>query len=183
MNKSHQLLSSSFERRLKHLMVQLLTKFETEFYNIKDTQKGSLFRHDLKTAVNDVIRASRDELRDYQVEYRPLRIGDDNRLCMTAEFISSIKQIEFTDKPSIKIKASKDKIKILNALREELGCGILYYLSDAAILEIVGLNECINKVVPIMDNYTFNSAVRAKYTDWRYDLVNQYIGVRDHEGI
>lgn len=179
MNKSHQLLSSSLERRLKHLMIQILTKFEYEFVAVKDSQKGIFFRNEIKTAVNDVIRATRDELRDYQIEYRPLRINDDNRLCMTAEFLESIKQIEFTNKPSIKIKASKDKIKILDAVRDELGCGILYYLADSIILEIVGVRDCINKVVPVMDNYNLNVTVRGKYTDWRYELVSKYIGDRN----
>lgn len=181
MNKSHQLLSASIERRLKHLMIQLLTKYEYEHPAIKETQKGVFYRNEIKTALNDVMRATRDELRDYEIEYRPLRIDEDNKLCMTADFLESIKQIEFTEKPSFKIRVSRDKLKLLNSVRDELSCGVLYYVQDSIMLEVIGITDCINRVIPIMDNYTFNPTVREKYINWRAYLVNKYIGDRDEK--
>ncbi len=177
-NKSHQLLSSSIERRLKHLMIQMLTKFENNFADFKDEQNGSLFRSDIKTAVNDVIRATRDELRDYHIEYRPLRLAEDNILSITTTFLETVKKIDFTDKPSIRIYSHQNKAHILDAIRSEFGAGVLYFIEESTVLEVAGLATCINTVIPVMDRYKFANEVRPKYLEWRNKLVQSYIGAR-----
>lgn len=171
-NQSHEVLTKSLTRRVHHLMVQCLDKFEQVF---DDSEKAKIFKHDLKNAFNDVIRAQRDELQDYEVEYKPFRFREDNILSMTKTMMETIQKIEFLDKPSMKIFANIDKFRVLSAVRNEFNCGIIYeYASGSLVLEIVGVGDCVNNVVPIMDRYKLNDSVRAQYKKWRSELVNKY---------
>jgi hypothetical protein len=169
-------LKKSVERRVKHLMVQTLRNFEEICQSLNGTRSGDIFKSTLKTAFNDVIRAQRDELNDYEIEYRPLRLTDDNILALTKTFMETVQKIEFVEgeNPRMIIIANKDNWKVMSAIRSEIEAGILYIIGDQVKLEVVGLQSCVDCVLPIMDNYVINQDVRSRYTAWRLDIVNQY---------
>jgi hypothetical protein len=170
------------ERRIKHLMIQTLTKFEDRFPQTDNSKAGEMFKAELRTAFNDVIRAQRDEFHDYDVEYRPLKMTDDNTLIMTQTFMGTVQKIEFDIKgnvPSMRVYADSAYRKELDAVRSELGAGVLYNIDTALVLEIVGTESCINCVLPLMDKYRLHEGVRKKYLQWRDIVVKTYIGDRD----
>jgi len=171
-----QLLKSA-ERRIKHLMVQTLTKFEDRFSDMANSSYGEIFKADLRNAFNDAIRAQRDELYDYHIEYRPLKITNDNTLIANKAFLDTVQNIEFitSENPGVKIFASKQNVKILDAIRVELNAGVLYNIENTAILEIRGLDQSINCVLPLMDKCNFYDRVRNDYATWRSFVVSKYV--------
>jgi|APGre2960657404_1045060.scaffolds.fasta_scaffold07881_2 hypothetical protein len=175
-----QLLKSS-ERRIKHLMVQTLTKFEDRFQDLANSNYGEIFKSDLRNAFNDAIRAQRDELYDYQIEYRPLKLNSDNTIMATKTFLDALQSIEFIDgdRPGIRIKSHLQDSKLLDAIRSELGAGVLYSLEKVIIFEIRGLEDSINCVLPLLDRCKFNEGVRNKYLVWRKVIVTKYQGDRN----
>ena len=171
-----QLLKSA-ERRIKHLMVQTLTKFEDRFSEMANSSYGEIFKADLRNAFNDAIRAQRDELYDYHIEYRPLKITSDNTIVATKAFLDTIQNIEFitSENPGIRIFSPKQNIKMLDAIRTEINAGVLYNTENMVILEIRGLSQSINCVLPLMDKCNFHEGVRNKYAIWRSFIVSQYV--------
>ncbi len=176
-NPSREQLTKSLDRRIKHLMIRALEKFEDLFPDLDDQRDGQIFKSDLRNMFNDAIRAQRDEVRDYDVEYKPLKLDDNNILSMTRTFMSSVQKIEFgfrSEKPFMRIYSNTDGIKVLTSLRSEMGAGVVYYHDDKVILEIVGLEHTINSVLPIMDRYRLHKDVRDSYQVWREEIVNLY---------
>lgn len=177
-NQSQEQLLRSTERRIKHLMIGTLEDFEDRFPDLQDSRDGSLFKSTVRTKFNDVLRAQRDELRDYDVEYRPLRIDPDaGTLAMTRTFMETVELIQFVkgERPGIKIYASLEKNRVLESVRNEFGAGILYLTDDARIvLEIAGTESCAEYVLSIMDKYRLTDGVRKQYQSWRQHVVDQY---------
>jgi LAGLIDADG endonuclease len=184
---SKEILTESIERRMKHMMVQLLNQFDERFPDLVDGQQGRLFKFDIKNQFNDAIRATRDEIRDYDVEYRPVRFNPDNTLSVTKAFMEGIQSITFLDPhievktgfcmPGMRIVARTDPqhMRVLEAIRRELGGGIVYK-DQAGVynFDIRGLDHCINSVIPFMDLYKLCSSVQNEYTVWRRKVVQQY---------
>lgn len=177
-NQSLDQLSKSLERRSKHLMIQTLQKFEDNFPDVDATREGQTFKANLRNMFNDVIRAQRDELNDYEVEYRPMRITDSGALAVTQSFMQTVQKVEFGVKqgnvPFVKIFSSKEHARVLDAIRLELGAGILYHQDDGLVLEIVGIETCANCVLPLWDKYRLMERVGAKYLEWRGEVVRLY---------
>jgi hypothetical protein len=169
-------LSDSLVRRQKHLMVKLLDSFERHYPEDPSGRTAALFKGDIKTACNDVIRCTRDELRDYTIEYTPLRLGDDNVLALTREFLQTVQKVEFdfSNQPCIRFYASNEKRRVLDAVRAEFGDGVMYEEDEGVVLQIVGLDSCVRSVLPIMDKYRFQSKVRVEYNVWRKEVVKAY---------
>jgi hypothetical protein len=166
-------------------MKRTLERFEDTFPSQDDTREGHVFKGDLRNMFNDVLRAQRDELHDYEVEFRPLRMTDDNVLAMTPTFLQSVQSIfmEICEgTPCIRIYASPDNAKVLDAVRTEFGTGVVYRElacgEEHLALEIVGVQSCVDSVFPIMDRYCLHSDVRAKYQNWRREVVKLYRGAR-----
>lgn len=178
-------LNKSLERRVKHLMIQNLEQFENLFPEQDNTRSGQIFKSNIRTSFNDVIRAQRDELLDYEIEYRPLRITENNTLAMTQTFLQTVQKIDFGFKknnvPYIRIYSDKDHIKVLDAIRLEFGAGVLWQHQneDKVVLEIVGVQPCIDYVLPILDKYSLHNVVRSLYKQWRDKVVEVYTGDRD----
>jgi len=182
MNQSRDQLSKSLDRRVRHLMIRTLERFEDSFEDLENTRDGQIFKGDIKNSFNDVMRAQRDELRDYEIEYRPLKLNTDNTLATTRTFIETVQKVDFgfhDDIPFVAFHASNEHGKVLDAIRSELTVGVIFINDDKnLILEIAGVEDCINRVLPIMDRYRFHPEVRIKYKEWRGELVKQYTGDR-----
>lgn len=167
------------DRRLRHLMVQSLEKFEDTFPDLEESKEGQLFKNDLKNAFNDAMRAQRDEIRDYDVEYRPLKIDSNNILYITQTFLQTIQNIRFgftniSDEPMVEIMAALSHIKVIDALRSEIEAGIILRSDNMCTLCVVGLEDCVNKILPIMDKYTLHNKVRKQYLDWKQEIIEIY---------
>lgn len=176
-NPSRDQLLKSSERRLRFMMIRTLESFERRFDDIEDSKDGKLFKNDVRNMFNDAMRAQRDELYDYEVDYRPLKVGDDSSLILSRSFLESVRAIDFSifdGKPSMRIFASEDKHKILSAVRQEFGAGVIYKRDDKLILEIAGTQDCANCVLFIMDKYRLSDQVREKYKNWREEVVKYY---------
>jgi uncharacterized protein YuzE len=181
-NQSLDQLNKSLERRSRHLMIQTLQKFEDAFPDVDTTREGQIFKTDLRNMFNDVIRAQRDELGDYEVEYRPLRMTDNGTLAMTQTFMQTVQKVEFgtrSDKPYLKISSDLNHARTLDAIRMELDAGILYQENGGIALEIVGTEPCVNSVLPLMDRYRLHEQVRMKYLAWRGQVVSSYLGSKE----
>lgn len=142
-NRSLEQLAKSQKRRLNHLMVQCLTQFETVFPDLEGSRDGGRFKNGLKDAFNDVMRAARDELNDYTVEYRPMRMDDDNILALTRTMMETVTKVTFgvhheTGEFSCQIHAGSDKGKVLDAVRAEFDCGLVHVDDAGLVLSIVG---------------------------------------------
>lgn len=174
-SSSEQLLKS-LERRVKHLMIDTLNKFEAYFPDMESTRQGQLFKDNIKNTFNDAMRAQRDELRDYTVEYRPLRLTDDNLLSMTQTYIQSVQKVEFgiQNKPFVKFYVQADKAKVLDSLRLEVSAGVLYNNGNSVVFEIVGIDSCVNHAIPLLDKYRLHDSVKIKYNEWRAKVVELY---------
>lgn len=177
-NTSREQLIRSVDRRLRHLMIQSLENFEHRFQDIENTGDGQKFKAFLRTAFNDVIRATRDELYEYDVEYRPLSVSDDNMLSVTRTFLETVQKMEFSflndDIPSFKIYSGKDKGRVMAAIRSEFGQGVIYEEDESLVLEIVGIDSCANCVLSILDRYRLHPGVRDQYREWRSKVVSAY---------
>jgi len=175
---SKEILTESIERRMKHVMVQLLKQFEERFPALSDDQYGRLFKFDIKNQFNDAMRATRDEIRDYDVEYRPMRFNPDNTLSVTRAFMESINTITFNDtRPGMRICTGNNpqNFRILEAIRREFGAGIVYKENNGCYtFDIYGLDNCINVVIPFMDLYKLLSSVQTEYQAWRKKVVTMY---------
>jgi len=184
-------LARSHDRRIKHLMIRVLQKFEDMFPDVDDTREGQIFKGDVRNAFNDVIRAQRDEIHDYDVDYRPLKMTEDNTLAMTQTFMQSVKMVHFgwSKEPFFCIIASEGNRRVMEALRHELGAGVLFdgvdeRTGEATLhLEIVGVEDCVNSVLLVMDKYRMHSDVRESYIDWRRKVVNAYRGLGNGKNI
>lgn len=168
-------LAKSQTRRINALMISCLSKFEELFADIEDSSDGRRFKNHLKNVFNDSMRAGRDELNDYDVEYRPMRFNRDNVLSLTRSIMQSNKSISFSflknNDPCMII--SLDNKKILEAMRSEFDCGVTY--EDSVLnLVIVGVQDCVNRVIPIMDKYRLSEGVRVSYRDWRSKVIKLY---------
>jgi len=173
----HDVLSKSLSRRVSHLMVQVLSKFEEVFPGEAESPDGRRLKHDWKNAFNDVIRASRDELNDYDVHYRPLRLQDDNILAMTRTLMETVQSISFDiddAEPSIVIKVQKSKGRVLEAIRSEFDCGMIVEQDDVLSLLIRGTDDIVKSVIPIMDKYRLSDGVRGQYRTWRATVFSRY---------
>jgi hypothetical protein len=170
---SKNILVESLERRMRHSMIRLLEEFDKRF---SESDNGNLFKIDIKHTMNDMIRASRDELNDYDIIYKPIKIRPDNTLSMTTQFMESIQRVEFsTVDISFKIIADKTKVKVLDALRKEINAGITFLDDNEKVVYIVaGINDCISSL-PFLDRYRFVPSVRAEYVKWRSRLVYLYV--------
>lgn len=155
-------------------MITILEKFEDRFPEIDDSRVGQVFKGDIRNAFNDVMRAERDELRDYDIEYRPLKFNDDSTLAMTRTFMKTVQKIEFGDKPSIRFYAGMDHGRVLEALRDELGAGVIVNEGDVLTLDIAGIQSCVDSVLPLMDRYSIHSNLRPQYVKWRESVVDLY---------
>lgn len=176
-NQSSDQLSKSLDRRSRHLMVQTLQRFEDAFPDVDNTRQGQIFKSDLRNMFNDVMRAQRDELNDYEVEYRPLRMTDNGTLAMTQSFMQTVQKVEFGSRgttPFMKIFSSTEHARVLDAIRIEFGAGVLYPDAGGLVLEIVGTESCVNCVLPIMDKYRLMEQVGVKYREWRGEVVRHY---------
>jgi hypothetical protein len=175
-NQSKEQLSRSIERRSKHLMVQILEGFERRFDDMSESRDGRLFKADIRTACNDVIRATRDELGEYTVEYTPLRLDANNVLALTRQFLETVQKVEFGHDatPWIRFYAGEEHGRVLGAVRAEFGDGIVIEDDNGLVLEIVGLDSCVRSVLPIMDRYRFQPGVRDKYVTWRKGVEHAY---------
>lgn len=175
-NPSQEQLTKSLDRRIRHLMIRTLERFEDSFPDLDDTKEGQIFKGDIRNAFNDVLRAQRDEVRDYEVDYRPLRMNEDNTLSMTQTFMQTVQKIDFgiRSEPFLTISASIDKRGVLDAIRSELNAGVICEEDGYIVLEIVGIEPCINSVIPILDRYRLHADVRAKYKTWRGQVVKLY---------
>jgi hypothetical protein len=157
-------------------MVQILEGFERRFDDLADSHDGRLFKSDIKTACNDVMRSTRDELREYTVEYTPLRLDENNVLSLTRQFLETVQRVEFGhgNVPWIRFYAGPDHGKILGAVRSEFGDGVLIAEDAGLVLEIVGLDSCVRSVLPTMDKYRFQQGVREHYVTWRKGVEHAY---------
>jgi len=157
-------------------MIQTLEGFEGRFSELEDTTDGQKFKAGLRTAFNDVMRAQRDELYDYDVEFRPMRADDDRPLAVTKTFLETVQRMEFgvVVSPFFKIYGAKDRSKVLQAIRAEFGSGVVYEQDGSLVLEIVGIDSCVNCVLPIMDRYRLHAGVREEYHQWREELIKLY---------
>jgi hypothetical protein len=178
-NPSKDQLVKSQERRIRSLMVRTLEKFESAYPGVQHTKDAKVFKGDLRTIFNDVIRAQRDELTDYEVDFRPLRVTDDNTISITRTFMQTVQKIEFgytsaTSRPFIKIYADQDHKNSLEAIHREFGGGVIYSDKSGLTLEIVGAEDCIKCVLPIMDRYRLHDSVRVGYREWRKNVVDEY---------
>lgn len=173
-NPSANQLTSSLDRRVKHLMINTLEKFEDRFPDINDSRSGQVFKGDLRNMFNDVMRAQRDELSDYDIDYRPLKITDDNVLAMTQTFMETIQKVEFEDKPSIRFYASFDRRRVIEALRTEFDAGVIINDSTGLVLEIIGVEDMVRSVLPVMDRYRLHANVNPCYGKWREGIVKLY---------
>ena len=175
-NPSREQLTKSLDRRIKHLMIQVLEKFEDTFPDLEHSRDGMIFKGDLKNAFNDVIRAQRDEVRDYEVDYRPLKLTDDNTLTMTQTFMQTVQKIELSKrkKPFIRFYGNLDSGRVLEALRDELNAGVIVVENDSLVLELVGIDTCVNSVFKVMDRYRLHTSVSPRYCDWRSEVVKLY---------
>lgn len=176
-NQSLDQLSKSLERRSRHLMIQTLQKFEDSFPDVDNTRQGQIFKTELRNMFNDVIRTQRDELNDYEIEYRPLRLTDNGVLAMTQSFMQTVQKVEFGSRgnsPFIKIYSSPEHARVLDAIRMEFGAGVLCSEGSNLVLEIVGTESCVNCVLPIMDKYRLMEQVGVKYREWRGEVVRHY---------
>jgi len=181
MNKNNQSLdqlSKSLERRSRHLMIQTLQKFEDSFPDVDQTRYGQIFKTELRNMFNDVIRAQRDELNDYEIEYRPLRISDNGTLAITQSFMQTVQKIDFGfrgNNPYLKIFSSQDHIRVLDAIRVECNAGVLYQsFENEVVLEIVGIKTCAECVLVILDKYRLHDKTISAYREWRSKVVKVY---------
>ena len=174
-NLSRDQLLKSSERRIKHLMINVLERFEKVFPSIDNSREGQIFKSDLRNAFNDVMRAQRDELNDYEIDYRPLKIQSDNTLALTRTFMNTVQKIDFgftpIGTPFLTIFADPSNLNVLSAIREEFETGVV--LAEGR-LDIYGLMSCINKILPVMDKYKLHPQVKEKYREWRKEVVKQY---------
>lgn len=176
-NPSRDQLSRSLDRRIKHLMIRVLEKYEDTYPDIENTREGQIFKGDLRNAFNDVMRAQRDELRDYDIEYRPLQLTDDNTLAITQTFMRTLQRVEFNivaNNPHVIFYASLDSRRVLDALRNEIGAGVIVIDEEGITLEIVGIESCVNCVLPILDRYRLHGNTTPKYKQWRDEVVKIY---------
>lgn len=178
-NSSREQLTKSLDRRIKHLMIGVLEKFEDRFAELDETRDGQVFKGDIRNAFNDVIRAQRDELRDYDVEYRPLQLTNDNILAVTQTFLRTVQKINFgftaeDHEPYVEFCGDQDSFNVLNALRLEIEAGVMLRLEDGCTLLIVGTETIVNSVLPIMDRYRLHTNVATRYQDWRDQVIKIY---------
>jgi hypothetical protein len=159
-------------------MIQTLQKFEDAFPDVDNTREGQIFKTELRNMFNDVIRAQRDELNDYEIEYRPLRMTDSGTLAMTQSFMQTVQKVEFGSRGSIpfmKIFSSQDHARVLDAIRIEFGAGVLYMSTEnEMVLEIVGAEQCVNSVLSYMDKCRLHEKTRLAYKVWRSEVVRFY---------
>ncbi len=170
---SHDILSKSQSRRLTYLLGKTLQMIDDSF---PESNTSINLKHSIKTVFNDVIRSQRDELEDYSVEYTPLRFKDDNILCLSSTMLSVINNIKFELSPArVLFFSNGDKFRPLNAIRSEIDAGIISYCdNNSLLLEVVGLYDCINKVIPVLDRFILSDKDKVNYIEWRRQLIALY---------
>jgi hypothetical protein len=167
-------LVGSLGRRLKHLMVKTLDDFDRYFPTNADSEVGGMFKFNLRNAFNDAIRANRDELNDYDLTYKPLKVAVDGTLSVTKAFAEAMESIVFsTDPVSVSISSDKKNAAILESIKAEFGVGLAYLENDRAIFMVSGVPDCV-KITAFFDRYRLTASIRKEYVAWRTNLVHLY---------
>lgn len=166
-------LNASLQRRLKHLMVQILDSCDSRLMDVP-ADILNLFKVDIKHGFNDAIRANDSELRDYDIHYRPARINPDNTLFLTRAFIENLDSIKFSPL-AIHFVGKYADYRILNSFRSEIGVGVVYVLGNQTWYSIEGVTDCVN-LIPILDKLSVKPLIQDKYQEWRQEIINQYLG-------
>jgi len=172
------ILSRSVERRFKHVMVRILDEYDNR-HQESESDIGRLFKIDVRNLLNDMIRCTNSEMRDYEVQYRPIKFNNDNTLSVTRTFLSSLEVIDFNDSPSVTFRAHHTKRNVIQSMRDELGAGVIYRDGEDIIYSIVGASACIDFVLPFLDRYRLTNTKAEEFRAWRARLVNNYLGDRD----
>jgi hypothetical protein len=153
-------------------MIRLLEKFEDSFPDIEDRTPGLIFKGDIKAILNDAIRAHRDELYDFDIEYRPFKWEKGN-IKVTPEALKVINNIEFSEN-SIKIASNKNNERLLYSVRNEFGCGVVYLYDDSIFFEVKGIASCVECVIPILDTLIGKNK---EYIKWRKKIIENYLEI------
>jgi hypothetical protein len=171
--KDSDVLIASLQRRLKHLMVRVLDESDNRLTGAVDPSVLEAFKVDIKHGFNDAIRANDSEIRDYEINYRPIRWNPDNSLFMTRTFIENLQSITFSAE-SVTFTSKADDYRILASLRDEVGAGVVNFDKDIACYRVVGLNDCINHIIPLLDRLTLKQLIQSDYQAWRQEIVKAY---------
>jgi hypothetical protein len=156
-------------------MVTTLSKFEDAYPDLQRQDDARRFKGTVRTVFNEAIRATSDELTDYEIDFRPLRVTD-SAITLTRTFMETVQKVDFTllnDVPCIEIHAGLNKVSVLNAIRAELEGGIVYKNDEDLVLSIAGVDDCV-EVIPAFDKYRMLPDVRERYRDWRENVVKLY---------
>ncbi len=178
-NPSRQQLSTSMDRRLKNVMIKVLTDFENTFPDMDYTNDGKRFKGNIRTIINDTIRATRDEFNDYEVEYAPLKISYDGILSVTRDFIESIEKIELSMSsaiPKATIHAGASRRNVLEFIRSYINAGVICQEESGSLsLIFCDVEDCL-KAIAFIDKYRLIAKLRQEYSDWRGKVVKFYGG-------
>lgn len=162
----------NIDRRYKSAMATILSAFEHNFPREHSSDLGMKFKGLVKNAINDSIRACRDELLDSSgID------SSDSRIKFSADMVSLLSQIEFifnTNGRSMMLRTAKENSEIIHNIYEEIGCGIIHFVDGNCNYVISGIDSIVNDAVPFFDNYPFTSEQKSNYLQWRQWVVAFY---------
>ncbi len=177
---SREVLRRSLERRIRHVFTTALKEIERNCPGTTQTSGWGVARNNILTVGNDASRATVAELNDYVIHQKGISIdksNDDIKIHLEKSGLTLFQNIEFLEDPiGFRVYASTDNKKTLEQLRNHIDSGIIYFSDPHFVYYIRGLDDCVNKLIPVLDKLKWVQGLSRNYNDWRAKVVNAYNG-------
>lgn len=175
-NRNKEILKDGIARRIKHVFVSALSEIEKQFPDIVNNKKWQIARFNILTVGNDALKATKQELDEYQNETNILDVKRSDQglnIKMSMDLVELLHNAMFYDLGITIFAMNEAQEKCLSRLLQELNCGAIDMEDNKLFYHIYGLKTCID-VLSILDKLAWPVDIRAKYVIWRKNVVNLY---------
>lgn len=172
-------MNDLLDKKVKNLMVRILGSIEKchelKFDDVKDTEVYEIHGSDLKLTRHEILNACNDFKRSVMDDASLNSVSKTTFYPQTIKIIAGSK-VEFANQTPV-FSASGDPITIRN-LRNQVGAGIVYNNGTDYTYNCVGINDVVNRLIPILDTaMTINvNVANGKYESWKHKVRNIYLG-------
>lgn len=170
-------LVENVSRRIKNVYKTALIEFEKQFPNLVNSKEWSIARFNILTVGNDSIRATQQELDDYENGVNTFSVRETETstyVKQSPEFVGLLKNTIFNMESIIFIADGPKQEKCLSLLHKELDFSLINVEDNIVKLFLCGLDACVGNL-DILDYLLWPSPdTKREYITWRKRIANHY---------
>lgn len=172
LKEAHEMLELSVQRKIKSIYAKSLDEIEKHLPEVISDTRYEVIRNNILNHGNDSLRAFKNEIRSYRIEYKPIERVN-NEMKVEKEILDIIMRANFSyfKKPVVKLTSSKKGL--LEAIRNEISAGILVYISNENYELVLAGMEIVRVFIPVFSR--FYSADNQTYSKWLGQVYDYYL--------